>query len=265
MNAMTEKSQPGKPRITAAIIIAVFAVVLEAQEVRAQDDPDIQLAVRRDGDPGFRTDLGFHVAIGGNSCIGGGTGYASCYGADNAWDTSVGVSGGVLLRPLKHFSAGIDITYGRMRYHQMTANKWSDLTFGPVARFHWPIRFKGLYFEPNLGLQVGFVKGVMYENESEQDTSLSREHVHMGAFLALPFGLDFFPLPRLGFGLEFRLIRTIYTDVCFESSGGVACRGIDDEALTDRYDLPFGGVPADKGIEKFPMKLFWGVHGLYYF
>ena len=139
MRAITENNRLIKSTITAAIIIA-FAVVLDAREVRAQDDPDVQLvSTRRAGDPGFRTDLGFHVAIGGNSCIGGGTGYASCYGADDSWDTSVGVSGGVLLRPLKLFSVGMDITYGRMRYHQMTANKWSDLTFGPVARFHWPV------------------------------------------------------------------------------------------------------------------------------
>ncbi len=265
MNAMKEYNRLGKPTITAAIIIIAFAVVLDARDGRAQDAPDVQVVTRRAGDPGFRTDLGFHLAIGGNSCIGGGSGYASCYGADDSWDTSVGVSGGVLLRPLKLFSVGMDITYGRMRYHQMTANKWSDLIFGPVARLHWPVHFKGLYFEPNIGLQVGFVKGVMYENESANQDSLDREHVHMGAFLALPFGLDFFPIPKLGFGLEFRLIRTIYTEVCFESSGTVACRGIKDEALTDRWDLEFGGVPADKGIEKFPMKLFWGVHGLYYF
>ena len=101
MSAMTGNSRPGKPTITTAIIMAAFAVVLGAQEGRAQDDPDVQLVARRDGDPGFRTDLGFHVAIGGNSCIGGGTGYASCYGADDSWDTSIGISGGVLLRPLK--------------------------------------------------------------------------------------------------------------------------------------------------------------------
>ena len=97
MNAMKEYNRLEKPTITAAIIIIAFGVVLHAREVKAQDDPDVQVITRRDGDPGFRTDLGFHVAIGGNSCIGGGTGYASCYGANNAWDTSIGVGGGVLL------------------------------------------------------------------------------------------------------------------------------------------------------------------------
>jgi hypothetical protein len=216
--------------------------------------------------PPFRTDLGIQFSIGGASCLGGGTGYAECSDADNSWDTSVGLSGGLLVRPIPWVSAGIDVAWSRMTFHQETSNSWTDLQVGPVLRGHLPlwIRDDKAYLEPNLGLQAGWVRGNFHEAvRVDNGDDVDYDHSHMGAFLAILLGIDWFVLPKLGLGLEFRLLRTFYDEVCFETMDGKYCRGIDDKAITERWDLNMG-LPGEKGIAEYPWKLFWGVHAIYY-
>jgi hypothetical protein len=160
---------------------------------------------------------------------------------------------------------GFDVSYFNMKFHQTTANSWSDLLLGPIARGHLPFRVGKFVLEPSLGVQVGYVKGVFHEKERENGTKVDWEHDHLGAFLAIPLGIDFFPIPKLGVGLEFKVVRTFYTEVCYQSTDLTTCRGVDDKALEDNWALPTAGIPNDKGLASYPWKLFWGIHGLYYF
>jgi len=250
-------------RALAAIPLSC-ALLLAVTDARAQEEVEVERIVRTE-DPGFRTDIGLHLAFGGHSCVGGGSEYAKCKGADTSWDTSWGLVAGVIVRPFNHFSAGLDLTYVNMIHHQDTASKWSDLTLGPVVRYHQPVRIRDFYFEPNLGIQFGWVQGKYHQGTGSGNEKVDYDHKHLGAFLAIPLGVDFYPLPKLGVGLEFRLIRTFYSEVCFEWAGGVNCRGTQDEAIVKRWEDDNVSFPGEKGIATYPWKLFWGVHALYYF
>jgi len=249
---------------SAAILIAA---TLTAGEARATDYGP----VLRNGDPAFRTDLGLHLAVGGSSCVGGGTDYAKCHGADNQWDTSFGLQGGLIIRPFKRFSFGMDVGFAMLKYHQVTANTWRDLLVGPTVRYHQPVRIRHVYFEPSVGLQAGYVYGALDEAKDFDTGSTERgfKHKHYGPFVSAIVGLDFFPLPRLGVGFEFRLVRTFYTDVCFESAQTAVCRGTREKHLVDSDVRSATGQTAqflgDKGAVTYPWKLFWGLlHVIYY-
>lgn len=258
--------------LTGLVASTVFASALlvslqtPAAEVEMSTEVEEQETVNRPEVPGFRTDLGIQFSFGGHSCIGGGSNYASCYGTDTSWDTSWGLGGGFLARPFKLFSVGVNISYYTMKLHEITDNKWGDLLLGPVAKFHFPFMLgaRKLLFEPNIGLQGGFAKGTYSEEKLASTEKVGWEHEHLGAFLAIPFGVDFFPIPKLGVGLEFKLVRTFYTEVCFESRDLTTCRGVNDKAAEDNWDLSSTGIPNDKGIATYPWKLFWGLHVLYY-
>jgi hypothetical protein len=195
----------------------------------------------------------------------GGTGYAACAEADTSFDPGFGLAAGVLVRPLTWLSAGVDVAWGRLTHHQETANSWSDLQVGPVLRGHLPLWIrKKAYLEPNLGIQAGWVRGMFHEAiRTDNQDEVDYEHSHMGAFLSFLLGIDWFVLPKLGLGLEFRLLRTFYDEVCFETRDGKYCRGVDDKAVTERWDLNMN-FPGEKGIAEYPWKLFFGVHAIYY-
>lgn len=218
--------------------------------------------------PGFRTDLGIYLGAGGHTCIGGGSNYASCSDTQNAWDTGWGIAGGVVTRPLSFLSIGIDLGYNRMIYHQQTKDKWGDLLVGPVFKFHLPFSFAGMIWEPNLGIQAGYVQGTYYQKKRGSD-EVDYKHKHTGAFLTLLAGMDLFFMPRFGVGLEARFIRTFYQEVCYEWYNGVSCRGIDDTRIVNAYkevkEQTGESFPGEKGISDFPWKLFYGTHVLYYF
>jgi hypothetical protein len=250
-------------------VLAAIAVAMAiGHEARAGTDGD-GVALRAEK-PGFRTDLGLHASFGGSSCVGGGTNYASCTGADQSWDTNLGFAAGVLLRPFRHFSIGVDGGLMTLRSHQVTENQWWDFTMGPIARFHLPVRIgKKLYFEPNLGLQAGFVYGVFREDEKEDGSNVGYRHEHYGPFLSAVLGLDFFPVPRVGVGLEVRALRTFYTNVCFETASDRICRGTDEGELVDSDLFEVADQTSqflgDRGTASYPWKLQWALHVLYYF
>ncbi|MDD5305986.1 MAG: hypothetical protein PHU25_01570 [Deltaproteobacteria bacterium] len=217
----------------------------------------------RDGDPGFRTDLGVHLAVGGHSCVAGGTGYASCTGTDNSWDTSWGLAGGLIVRPFSRVSVGVDVAYLNMISHQETDNTWSDLLLGPIVRYHQPLHLGSIYTEPSLGVQGGYVWGIWHLNKSNS-TAVTGDNEHLGGFLAIVLGWDVFLLPRLGVGIELRLVRTFYQEVCFHWDGKDLCRGVDDRSIVTQPSST-ANFPADPGAADYPWKLFYGVHGIYYF
>jgi hypothetical protein len=152
----------------------------------------------------------------------------------------------------------------------LTGNQWWDVTVGPVGRLHLPVRVgRKLYFEPSLGLQTGFVYGTFRESESEDGANLDYRHEHYGPFLSAILGLDFFPVPRVGIGLEVRALRTFYTNVCFETESDTICRGTGEDELwssdvieEDNPNSHFTGV---RETVSYPWKLLWGLHAIYYF
>jgi hypothetical protein len=209
-------------------VLLTVALGLASGPVAAQEEAEEEPAYQvRTEDPGFRTDLGIHLSLGGHACLGyGGTRYAKCNGAEVSWDPSIGFNLGLIVRPFQRLSAGLDFSYMRMVHHQDTASKWSDMIISPVVRYHQPLRIRGLYIEPNLGLGFGWVKANYHQAERiDTQEKVDFDHPHLGSVLTILLGADFFPLPRLGVGLEFRLIRTFYDEVCFEWAGGVNCRG----------------------------------------
>jgi hypothetical protein len=255
-----------------ALVPLVAALGLASAPVAAQEAVDAEVEVEgethqvRTEDPGFRTDLGLHLSLGGHACLPGGSRYAKCNGQDVSWDPSLGFNVGLIVRPFQRLSFGLDFSYMRMVHHQDTASKWSDLILGPVARYHHPLRIRDLYFEPNVGVGFGWVKANYHQAERiDTQEKVDFDHAHLGAVLTILLGADFFPLPRLGVGIEFRLIRTFYDEVCFEWNNGVNCRGSRDEAIVRRWADDNVTFPGEKGIADYPWKLFWGVHGLYYF
>jgi hypothetical protein len=239
-------------------ILAGAALLMASLSAGAEEELTV-----RTKDPAFRTDFAMHLALGGNSCVGGGTNYANCKGLEHAWDTGFGIAGGLFVRPFRFFSAGLDVAYTMLVYHQETSSKWGDLTLGPALRVHFPVKLRKIYIEPNVGLHGGWVKGNYHQGKRDNDT-VNYDHTHMGAFMSLLFGADVFLLPKLGVGLEFRVIRTFYIEVCFESDESVNCRGDDDQAIIERY-AEHTGYPGEKGTADYPWKLFYGIHGLYYF
>ncbi len=250
-----------------ALGLAAFALALgPAARAQAGGPLEVTIAVP----PPFRTDLAAHVSFGGSSCLGGGTGYAACSGAFPSWDTLLGFEAGVLTRPFRFVSFGLDGGLTALKAHQVSANRWWDFTLGPVVRAYLPMRVgERLYVEPSLGLQGGLVVGQYRQDKTGQDESVGYRHEHYGAFAAAIVGLDFFPLPRVGVGLDVRVLRTFYTNVCFETGGDTICRGTRQGELAVSNLHQANGQPidflGDMGKASYPWKMFWGVHALYYF
>ncbi len=212
--------------------------------------------------PGFRTDLGIQLSVGGHQCLRSGSGYAECRGADGGWNTSVGIAGGFIVRPIPYFSAGLDAAYMHMTSRWNESTYWSDISAGPVLRAHLPIRIKNVVLEPHLGAQGGFIQGNMHFKEDGN----RRVNQHTGLFVAPLGGLDIFVLPGFGFGIDVRVIRTFYQEVCFESSTGTICRGTNDTQSNscgtgDQHSF----YPGDGSAAQYPWKIFYGGHLLYYF
>jgi hypothetical protein len=245
------------------VMLLVACLLLAPGQGAASESP---AKLVRSGEPGFRTDIGIHLSVGGHSCLAGGSGYAKCKGEDNTWDGSFGLAGGLLVRPLRHFSFGLEAGFAQMRLHQQTANKWRDITVGPVARFHYPLRLRSLVLEPSAGLHFGYVRGIFSEKMSGSN-QVDFVHDHQGMFFGFLLGADLFFLPRVAAGLEIRLIRTVYTEVCFESLSGVGCRAVSDEEVAAQYQVPGTEtvLDGDMGVVDYPWKIFFGIHLLYYF
>jgi len=233
--------------LSVMMVTAAFSTSVRAEDKETR--PEV---------PGFRTDLGIHVSVGGHQCLRSSSGYAICRDADAGWDPSFGIAGGVIVRPFPYFSVGIDASYMNMKGRWKDTTRWTDISFGPVVQGHLPIKIVRVVLEPRIGLQGGYVQGNMVRKEDDNQL----RDTHIGPFIAPLAGLDLFVLPGFGFGFEVRVIRTFYQEVCFESSRGSTCRGVNDDESNSHWNEFY---PGDGPLAEYPWKIFYGGHLLYYF
>ena len=236
-----------------ASLVATVAL-LEAGPARAQVDearPDV---------PGFRTDFGIQLSVGGHQCIqdSGGTGYAKCRGADGGWNTSMGAVLGIVLRPWRFFSVGLDFAYMSMDSRYNKKNSFGDFSIGPVIRGHLPIRIVKVVFEPNVGIQYGFMQGHLYREHDRIDR-------HIGSFFTMLITLDLYVIPKLGFGFDLRIIRSGYQEVCVEGGDATVCRGANDQNAAAALEETKENDTLVDEKASYPWKIFYGGHVVYYF
>ncbi len=210
---------------------------------------------------GFRTDLGINVAIGGSNCMGStGERWLKCTGNNEGWQMGTGVAIGATVRPFQYFSLGLDVAYMALKPLAESATedfytRFTDISFGALFKGHLPVRIKRFLLDIALGMRFAVVTGFLKAKPDANfqaitgDVSKNYIHRHLGPEITPVLDLAFFVLPKLGFGMELRLPMTIYTQVCFDQGDGSICRGATDDI---------------ENKAKPPVKLFYGLHVIYY-
>ncbi len=231
--------------------------------------------------PGFRTDLGMYLSLGGHSCVAGGADFTECSGNGVGWAMGGGFALGLQVRPFRFFSIGLDLSLLNLRPYEDTEfelyyKRSFDLSVGPVFMAHIPIRLKALLIEPSLGVKLGFVNGFIPINEGarvfssesvgtgesykdawdveEPEPETPEYFKQFGPEVAGIIRLDFYPLPGFGIGAEVRLIATMYQQTCEHYATDSLCRGMHDDQIDQASEE-----------EKTPFKVFYGLHFMKYF
>lgn len=243
-------------RIHKIVIVVLLLSLLRAYQVGADNTASIKT--------GFPTDLGIYFSAGASMCLPGGEGTGLCYENDDGWDTSFGFTTGLSMRPLPFISFGLDLAYMNLSSRFPDLDRWADFYAGPVVRLHLPIHIVKVLLDLSVGASGGLVVGFLHEDKYV--------HEHYGPYFSALFNLDIYPIPKFGFGFEFRVSGTFYQEVCFDSSTGVLCRGTDDEwGAKYYYENPESGegslvnFPGDTGIAEYPWKMYAGGRLIYYF
>jgi len=256
------KTKPLSPFIIYSITLLLAVFFLPAPRAVADDTtPEFY----RPKNPGFRTDIGIHISAGSHHCLNDGSGYASCGKDGGGWNAGWGLALGALVRPFTHLSFGLDASFMNMSNTHNLDNHWLEVAIGPVARVHLPIRFGKFVMEPNLGAQAGFVQGTMWIADTSDE---SQKRKLYGPFVGIVCHLDLFVLPGFGVGLDIRIHRVFYLEVCTGADDSLACRGLEDEKSVRYLDGLEGENRADSGDETgvaFPWKIYYGGHLVYYF
>ena len=234
------------------ILLLVFSVPLVCMGQQVENDKNPL---------GFRTDLGINLAIGGHTCIGSsGDRWLKCKGNNVGWQMGTGFSIGVTIRPFKHLSFGVDASYMALRPLSESSTedsyeRFTDLSLGALFKGHLPIQIKRFLLDIGLGLRFAATNGFLkakpdadFQSVSGDDSS-AYYHRHFGPEITPVLDLAFFIVPKLGFGMEVRMPMTIYTQVCFDQGKSHICRGTQDDPLNK---------------VKAPVKLFYGLHVIYY-
>ena len=171
-----------------------------------------------------------------------------------------GIAIGAIVRPLKYFSAGLDVAYMALRPLESTQfedvyERFTDISFGGIFRGHLPIQIKRLLLDLSLGVKFGFVNGFLkaipdgeFQRETGDDSS-TYHHRHYGPEIAPLFNADLFIIPKFGFGFELRIPFTMYQSVCFDQGESQICRGTQDD-IVDKVSSP--------------VKIFYALHLIYY-
>jgi hypothetical protein len=252
------------------------AGVSMATSLAAQEEAEL-----RSKAPGFRTDLGAYFAIGGHSCVGGGADFTECQGNGVGWSMRGGFAFGLQVRPYRFFSIAMDLSLMYLSPYKDSEfddyyKRNIDLSVGPVFTSHIPVRVKNVLIEPTIGLKLGFVNGFMpikegakiYRPESigtgesykegwgvvEEEPENPRYFKQFGPEVTGIFGLDVYVLPGFGFGVEMRLIATMYQQTCEIYANDSLCRGMHDDLEDEATE-----------VEKTPFKIFYGLRLMKYF
>ncbi len=234
-------------------VAALFSATASAQDKIPEKNP-----------LGFRSDFGLELSIGGHSCVSGGgnEGTLQCSGNNKGWDFGSGWVIAGRVRPVKFFSAGLELSYMGLRPGDGTATengykRFFDFSVGPVFKFHIPIRIRVILMDISLGIKTAFVNGFLYEYPNKEvqgnidESSKYYRHRLFGPEISGSIGLDLYVVPRLGFGVEVRPIGTLYQSVCFDKGSDHICRGVKEDSETQHHYIA-------------PFKLFYGLHIIYY-
>jgi hypothetical protein len=247
--------------------MALLAVVTTPRPVFGQEEEI------RSKSPGFRTDFGFYLLGGIHTCVDGGNEFTACKG-NGTWSPSGGVAGGVVVRPFRFFSIGLDLSFTNLSPMKNAGyeayKRLSDLNVGSIVRLHIPIRIKLVTLEPAIGFGFGFVNGYVPRrseatrsgsNSGVMETFVSQFEIPkeyptkyrlFGPSVSGVLALNLFLMPGFGMGWEVRFIGTFYQQVCEDyESGPTYCRGY----FQDNEDTE---------EETFPLKIFTGFHLIYY-
>jgi hypothetical protein len=210
---------------------------------------------------GFRSDLGLNVSFGGQICLGNsGAAWLECKGNNRGWSMATSVAIAAVVRPLKYFSLGLDISNMALRPTEGTGfdrayKRFWDLSIGGVFRAHVPVRIRRMLLDFSAGLKAAFVIGYLKANPDDNlqfftgDDSSYYTHRHFGPEISPIINVDLFIIPRFGFGYEMRTLMTMYQQVCLDQGNSTICRGTQDD-VTDKV--------------KSPVKMFFGLHLVYY-
>jgi hypothetical protein len=252
-------------RIHKIVIVVLLLSLLSSYHVGANDRVSLKT--------GFPTDFGIYFSAGASMCLPGGEGTGLCYETDDGWDTSFGFNSGMNMRPFRFMSFGLDLSYMNLESRFPDLDRWADLYVGPVVRFHLPIRILKVLVDLSTGASGGLVVGFLHDGKYVSE--------HYGPYFSALFNLDIFPIPKFGFGFEFRVSGTFYQEVCFESSTGVLCRGTDDRWAAkyysehnrtpenssnfEDYEGTLINFPGDTGMAEYPWKMYAGGRLIYYF
>ena len=170
--------------------MAFFAVTAMPGSVLGQEERI------RGRSPGFRTDFGVYLIGGGNSCAGGGC-EADAISAPK-WSTHLGIAAGIVVRPYRFFSVGLDVSFTNLVPAEETKalKRFFDLAISPVLRLHIPVRFRTVVLEPAMGVGIGFVNGYLqYDGIDSASRKTSRRY--FGPVISGIIGLNLFLTPKM--------------------------------------------------------------------
>jgi len=245
-------------------LVAVLASFLTvgARNTFAQDDAT---AFHRPRNPGFRTDVGIHFSAGSQQCLAGSAAHGACQDFGVDWSPSFGMALGLIIRPGTYISLGLDAALMTMGGQDRASDSWLELMVGPTGRLHLPIRFGRIVLEPAVGLTVGYSEGhLRFRNEN--DTRF--EGALLGPFIGILCNLQLFILPGFGVGLDLRIHKMFYREVCVRSKDTHICRGVEDKR--SQYYSEMRVHESHNVLEglretTFSWKIYTGGHLVYYF
>lgn len=235
--------------------LAFFGVTALPGSTLAQEDE------MRGRSPGFRTDFGFYIFGGGNSCGGGGCDTDGI--SEIKWGTHLGVAAGILVRPYRFFSMGMDFSFTNLvpTEDSPSLKRFFDVTIMPTLNIHIPVRFRTVVLEPTFGVGFGLVNGYL-TYDGVHTTSRKTSRRYYGPGVSGLFGLNVFVIPEFGFGLGVRINGTFYQQNCDKyEDGEIFCKGYKDS--NDNYTSEETGGIGPEPL-KAPLKIFYGLHLIYY-
>lgn len=244
---------------------ALFLVALCDVEVALAVEGNEEVRFLRPQKPGFRTDVGIHLSFGSEHCLAGTQDHGPCqdFGAD--WDAGFGMAFGVLVRPGTYLSYALDVSFSTLTGQLQPNNYWLEITIGPAIRLHLPIRFGRFVLEPALGGSFGYAESHL---RYKSPTAESIKGSLFGPYVGILCNLSLFIFPGLGIGMDLRIHKMLYQEICAHSGSVRICRGVADEKsefYSDVGEQDTVKYPGKLSEKSFSWKIYYGGHVVYYF